>query len=175
MKRISFARRILSLGFVILVVMLFCTALFSCSGGEAPVGDKTGFSVLVEGVEIKPDMDMNEVIKVLQSDYKESHSSACPPFQGIERLYDFSALQITTYADDGKDLVMSVFLKDDSMNVSGVKIGSTVDEMTSALGTDYTESAGTYTYTAENGSTLKCIVKNGSVVSIRIVTGKADA
>lgn len=173
MKQTSFARRILSAFLLVLTVVLSCTAFVSCSGGETPAGSGAGFSILMKGVEIKPDMNMSEVIKVLGSDYKESHSSACPPFQGIERLCDFPALQITTYADDGNDFVMSIFLKDDSTNVSGVKIGSTVDEMTAALGTDYTESAGTYTYTAENGSTLKCIVKNGSVVSIRIVTGKA--
>lgn len=175
MKQTSFAQRILSLGLLILTVVLSCIALSACSGGETAAGGGAGFSILVKDVEIKPDMDMSEVIKVLGSDYRESHSSACPPFKGIEKLYDFSALQITTYASDGKDLVMSIFLKDDSANVSGVKIGSTVDEMTTALGAGYTESAGTYTYTAENGSTLKCIVKNGSVASIRIITGKADS
>ena len=174
MKRISFARRILS-AFLLALTVAFCIAsLSSCSDGAGNAEEGKGFSVTVNGSEIEPDMDFDEVKRILGTDYRESQSSACPPFEGIERLCDFSALQITTYADDGKDYVMSVFLKDDSTNVSGVKIGSSVDEMTAALGDDYKESAGTYTYTAENGSTLICIVRDGSVASIKLVTGKAD-
>ena len=71
---------------------------------------------------------------------------------------------------------MGIFLKDDSVNVAGVAVGSTVDEMKEKLGDSYKESgAGNYVYTASNGAKLKCMVKNGAVVSIQLLTKEADS
>lgn len=173
MKNKNFACSILKALSLALCLFTVLACLSACAGGSEE--EKSGYSVITEGLTIKPDMAMSEVLDVLGSMYDYSESSACPPFEGTEKLYDFVHLQITTYADGDTDRVMSIFLKDDAVDVSGVKIGSTVAEMTAALGEKYTESSGgTYVYTAENGSVLKCIVKDSGIVSIRIITEKAD-
>ena len=158
----------------LLAVLMLFACLSACN--DAGGGGGATYSVTVGGISIAPDMDMASVLSAIKESPKLSESSACPPFTGVEKLYEFSNIKITTYSEQGKDLIMSIFLKDDSLSLGGVKIGSTVAEMETALGTSYVQSGnGLYTYTSASGAKLKCIVKNGAVVSIELVTAKADA
>ena len=159
---------------MILLAVMLCASIASCSDGGSG-GDATGYSVTVAGKELTADMLMSDVKEALGSTYEVRESQACPPFSGTERLYDFSSLQVTTYEEDGKERVMVIFLKDESANASGVTIGSTVDEMKTALGEEYSMlGTGTYVYTAKDGSVLKCGVMNDAVRSITLTTEKAD-
>lgn len=157
----------------VILLLLFPCAV-SCSGGEkTPTAD---YSVTVGGVTLRPDMDMATVLPSLTETYKYSESSACPPFEGTEKLYDFTSVKITTYSKDGKDLIMGIFLKDDSVNVSGVAVGSSTEDMMAKLGEDFKETgAGIFVYTSKDGAKLKCIVKEGCVVSIQLLTKRADS
>jgi hypothetical protein len=156
------------------VLLMLFACLTACN--EAGGSGGASYSVSVGGITVTPDMDMASVLAAIKESPKLSESSACPPFTGVEKLYEFSNIKITTYSEQGKDLIMSIFLKDDSLSLGGVKIGSTVAEMETALGTSYVQSGnGLYTYTSASGAKLKCIVKNGAVVSIELVTAKADA
>jgi len=48
--------------------------------------------------------------------------------------------------------------------------------MKTKLGENYTESAsGICVYTAGNGSKLKCIVRDGAVASVQLLTKQADS
>ena len=158
--------------FLMLSMLTLC--LVAC--GEAGGGNGVTYTVSVGGISITPDMEMASVLSAIKETPKIRESSACPPFTGVEKLYEFSNIKITTYAEQGKDLIMSIFLKDDSLTLGGVKIGSTVAEMEAALGTAYVQSGnGLYTYTSASGAKLKCIVKNGAVASVELVTAKADS
>ncbi|MBR2907667.1 MAG: hypothetical protein IKC26_06445 [Clostridia bacterium] len=161
------------IAFAFLALML-CGVLVSCSDGGSE-GGETSYCVTVSGTDLKPDMEMKSVTAALGNANNVRESQACPPFTGTERLYDFAALQVTTYEESGTERVMVIFLKDESTSVSGVKIGSSVAEMKTALGEAYTMlGTGTYVYTADNGSVLKCGVKDDVVRSISITTEKAD-
>ena len=158
---------------LMLLCAAFLTVLVSCGGENASTAS---YSVTAGGVTLKPDMDMATVLSSITEEYKYGESSACPPFSGTEKLYDFTSVKVTTYSKDGKDLIMGIFLKDDSVNVSGVAVGATLEDMKEKLGETYTESGvGTYVYKAGDGSTLKCMVKNGAVVSIQLLTKEADS
>ena len=152
---------------LLLLAAITLALLASCNGG----GSGKGFSITYNGAEISPDMEMSELLAGVKENYTVSESSACPPFSGKEKLYVFSHIRVQTYEQDGKDYVMGIFLRDDSVAVSGVKIGATVAEMQKALGTDCENAGGPiYIYTAENGSKLKFIVKDGAVASIQLLT-----
>lgn len=179
MNNKNFARIFLKTASILLCFVLAIATLASCTGedgtGDSGAAEKKGYSITVEGTSISPDMDMAVALQALGSMYDSSESAACPPFEGVEKLYDFVHLQISTYADGDTDRIMSIFLKDDSVDVSGVKIGSTFEEMKTALGESYTVTGtDTYVYTAPNGSTLRIIVQSNAVRAIRIVTAKAE-
>ena len=153
---------------VLLLLVTSLALIASCGGGN---GSKSGFSMTYNGFSISPDMEMSELLAGVKESYTVSESSACPPFSGKEKLYVFSHIRVQTYEQDGKDFVMGIFLRDDSVSVNGVKIGATVAEMQKAFGTDAENAGGTiYIYTAENGAKLKFIVKDGAVASIQLLT-----
>lgn len=162
---------------LLLALLTLTCVLVSCGDGAGEGKEPTAdYSVTAGGVTLRPDMDMATVLASITETYKYSESSACPPFEGTEKLYDFTSVKVTTYSKDGKDLVMGIFLKDDSVNVSGVAVGASVDEMKSKLGEDCTEAGiGTYVYRGKGGVSLKCIVKDGAVASIQLLTGAADS
>ena len=168
-------KKLLFKGAMLLIALtLTLSALLSCGGSEENSGAE--YSVTVGGVTVKPDMDMAEILPAITETYKYSESSACPPFEGTEKLYDFTSIKITTYSKDGKDLVMGIFLKDESLNISGVSIGSSFEDMKTKLGENYAEAGvGNYVYTAKDGAKLKCVVKNGSVVLLQLITKAADS
>ena len=167
-------RSVMKFSACLLAFLMLTACLGACT--ESSGGGGATYSVLVGEISIAPDMDMASVLSAIKETPKIRESSACPPFTGVEKLYEFSNIKITTYAEQGKDLIMSIFLKDDSLTLSGVKIGSTVAEMEAALGTAYVQSGnGLYTYTSASGAKLKCIVKNGAVASVELVTAKADS
>ena len=152
---------------LLLLAAITVSLLASCGGGSSG----KGFSITYNGTEISPDMEMSALLSGVKENYTVSESSACPPFSGKEKLYVFSHIRVQTYEENGKDYVMGIFLRDDSVAIEGVKIGATVAEMQKALGTDCENAGGTiYIYTAENGSKLKFIVKDGAVASIQLLT-----
>ena len=159
---------------LVLVLAAFAAGLASCDSGAGNTG--VDYTVTAGGVTLRPDLAMDGVLASITESHTYSESSACPPFDGKEKLYDFTSVKITTYEKNGKDYIMGIFLKDDSVNVSGVSIGSSVEDMKTALGESYEEAGiGTYVYTAKDGSALKCIVKNGAVASIQLLTKEADS
>ena len=153
----------------LLLLLVTLVSLFaSCGGGK---GSEKGFSMTYNGFSISPDMEMSALLAGVKENYTVSESSACPPFSGKEKLYVFSHIRVQTYEQDGKDYVMGIFLRDDSVAINGVKIGATVAEMQKAFGTDCENAGGTlYIYTAGDGSKLKFVVKDGAVASIQLLT-----
>lgn len=167
-------KKLLFKGLAVLLTLTLAVATLLACDGDSSSG--ATYTVTVGGVTLEPDMDMATVLSSITESYKYSESSACPPFSGTEKLYDFTSVKITTYSKDGKDLIMGIFLKDDSVSVSGLTVGASLDDMKAKLGDSYTESgAGNCVYTASNGAKLKCLVKNGTVVSIQLLTKQADA
>lgn len=154
---------------LVLACLLLLLPIMTACGGTETSG--TEYSVTYQGVTLSPDMEMSTVLSSLTETYTYSESSACPPFSGTEKLYEYAGVKIQTYSEGGKDYIMGIFLRDDSVNVSGVTIGTTVEEMQKALGDDYTSAGSSiYIYTAKSGAQLKCIVREGAVVSVELLT-----
>ena len=96
-------------------------------------------------------------------EYSEVASCA---FDGLDKTYKYEHYEITTYPEDGKEKIFSIYFLDESIATKeGLSLGSSYDDMINLYGDDFEKNENLYTYT--NGSTLlNCIVENDVVTSI---------
>lgn len=131
------------------------------SSGKEP----SGFAFEHNGVKIYMNTDAEPIINALGEPLHYFEAESCA-FKGLDKTYTYAGFEITTYPMDGKDYISSVYLMDDTVSTpEGIYIGSSVDDMITAYGNDYTESSGSYTYIKDD-SKLQFIVKNGEIASI---------
>ncbi len=124
-----------------------------------------GFEFDYNGTAIQMNTDATSVLKALgdPQDYFEAKSCA---FDGMDKTYYYSGIELTTYPNGDKDYISSLYFKDDSVSTKeGIYIGSTLEEMLAAYGDDYKGENGSYTYT-KGESSLMFIVENDEVTSI---------
>ena len=69
--------------------------------------------------------------------YFESESCA---FQGMDKVYTYGSVVINTYPEEGKDYVLTIELKDDTITTAeGIYIGSSKADVVAAYGTATSE------------------------------------
>ena len=90
---------------------------------------------------------------------------------GMDHVYTYKDIEIVTNIDDTdkSETVYSVyFITDKVATPEGIKIGSTVDELVQALGDNYDEFNGTYTFTGQ-GVYITIQTKKNVVTSIEYI------
>lgn len=125
-----------------------------------------GYVFAHNDVSFTVDMEAAPVIEALgePTSYYEVPSCA---FEGLEKIYDYTSFEITTYELDGADYIANIFLKDDLVETpEGVSLFMTYDDMAAAYGEDFTESEGQYVYTKDNMK-LIFIATDGEILSIQ--------
>ena len=124
-----------------------------------------GFSFLYKDTEISVGTDMAPVLSALgePTSYFESNSCA---FQGLDKVYTYGSVIIRTYPQDGDDYILSVELKDDSIQTpEGVSIGNTLEFAESVYGKPDEKNGGSLVYKKGN-SVLSFIAKNDEISAI---------
>ena len=137
---------------------------------QAAVITGWAYTFETEGVEISMDQDASEVLSQLgkAESYYEAQSSS---YQGKEKVYTYKGFELSTYPSGSADYVKSIwFLNEETVTPEGIHIGSTIDEMTTAYGDDYTEANGKYQYVSEDGI-LAFYTKKGLVSGIEYKSG----
>ena len=98
--------------------------------------------------------------------YFEAASCA---FDGLDKIYTYGGIELTTYPDGDKDYISSIRLLDNTTATpEGVTIGSTPSEVTAAYGDGYTDSGDLYTWESDN-ATLSILFENGAVISVEYI------
>jgi hypothetical protein len=143
---------------------------------EAPAAETNSDSVTQEGksedyafkyndVDIHMNTEAEPVIEALgdYTDYFEAQSCA---FQGLDKIYYYGGFEVDTYPNNGVDFISCVDFKDDTVSTpEGIYIGSTLKDVLTAYGKEYTEDKGAYTYVKED-SRLTFIIENDTVTAI---------
>lgn len=127
-----------------------------------------GYSFDLGGTTIELNAEMAPIVAVLgeADSYFESESCA---FQGMDKVYTYGSVVITTYPVDGVDYVYTIELKDDTVETEeGVYIGSTIDEVTTAYGEPKEDTGTAYIY--ENGKSQLSFIFSDDVVSNIVYT-----
>lgn len=144
------------------------TELVKAEETTAAAVSHSGFTFIANGIEIGMNEPAAPIVEALgsASNYFESPSCA---FQGIDKTYTYSGFELYTYPKNKVDYVSSIYILDESVSTKeGIHLGSALEEMTAAYGSDYKEDLGAYTYTKDK-STLTFIIDNGTVSSIEYV------
>ncbi len=113
---------------------------------EASKTTTEGFSFQYNEVTIPMNVDVAPIIEALgeSNDYFEAASCA---FQGLDKIYYYSGFELGTYPNGDKDYVSYVTLLDDSVTTDkGVYVGSALEEVTAAYGSEYTVEGSSYVY-----------------------------
>ncbi len=162
--------------FIILVlVAALCLTLVACSGGDKkpadsgnePAGTVTsdGYTVKVKGTEVALDAKMAPLAETLGEPTKYFESESCA-FQGLDKVYTYGGVVISTYPMDEVDYVLSVELKDDTVSTAeGVSIGDSLSKVTEKYG-DPTETLPTAVSYTKGGVKLSFFLENDAVTSI---------
>ena len=149
-----------------LVFVLIMNLLCACDNSS--VSDKSDleqdFILVYKGVEIVPGAEMAPVKEALgePTSYYESISCA---FEGMDKIYTYGSIQITTYTEKDVDYIYTIVLLDDGIATpEGIYIGSDVLNVISAYGEMELEQ-NVVIYTQGNTS-ITLGFRDGVVVSI---------
>lgn len=124
-----------------------------------------GFSFVYKGTKIQLNAEAAPIIAALgESDsYFESESCA---FQGLDKVYTYGSIVISTYPESEVDYINIIELKDDTVETEeGVYIGASMDDVTAAYGTPVKETDTSCIYVKGN-SQLSFIFEGDAVSSI---------
>lgn len=135
------------------------------SGEEKQQGQTEGFQFEYNDIAIPMNVDAAPILEKLgeSMDYFEAPSCA---FQGLDKIFYYSAFELSTYPQGDKDYVSSVNLLDDTVTTKeGIYLGSTLEDVVNAYGEGYTEENGFYTYTLGD-SKLTFVIENDAVTAI---------
>ena len=119
---------------------------------SAPPLNKKGalpeqFIFVYNGANIVMDEDAAQLFQDIGQPDKTFESPSCA-FNGVDKLLYYKGFTVSTYpADDGKDRIKSITLKDPSVSTQeGLRLGMSLDDMESVYGKDYTNMLDLYSY-----------------------------
>ncbi len=124
-----------------------------------------GYSLTYQNMNISVDADASPIVEALgePSSYFESPSCAA---EGTGKLYTYSDIEIQTYPDGDKDLILYVMLRTDSLATDeGIDLSSSKDDVIAAYGQPTSEGDGSLSY-EKGGMSLNFLFDGDSMISI---------
>lgn len=168
-------RRVLAL-----LLAVSCVFLCACGGGnnEGNAGNnnsenkqenEASYIFTYDGMEISVNEDIESVVNKLGEPIAYYEAASCA-FDGMDKFYTYSSFQLDTYPKDGKDMLASIYFKDDLVKTTeGISLYMTKADMIKAYGEATTVNGNEYTYEKGNGC-LYFILEGEEIISIEYQT-----
>lgn len=140
--------------------------------GAGTSAASNGYTFDLSGVSVAMNAEMAPIVDELgeADSYFESESCA---FQGLDKVYTYGSVQISTYPENDVDYVYSVVLKDDTVETpEGIMIGSSKDDVIAAYGDPTTETDASLSYT--KGDCILAFILDGDTVTDITYTAITD-
>lgn len=166
----------------VLALLLAVSSVFLCACGGGDNSGNTGnnnsenetkneasYVFTYEGMEISVNEDIESVVDKLGEPVAYYEAASCA-FEGLDKFYTYSSFQLDTYPKDGKDLVASIYFKDDLVKTTeGISLYMSKDDMIEAYGEATTVNDNVYIYEKGNGC-LYFILDGDEIISIEYQT-----
>ena len=129
-----------------------------------------GFVFDAGGVMIAADMDMDELKPQLAESKSIFEAPSCAG-EGISYIYNYVSYEVETYpAEDGKNLIARITLKDDTVATNeGIDLSMTKADVIRTYGEDYEESANQLIY-EKDGYKIYFIFDGDNIISIEYIS-----
>lgn len=160
--------RKLTITMVIIISLVIIVALCMVIKNKQNITDKdaqmTTFSIKYNNVEIVPGTEFAE--DAIKEEYELSEIPSCA-FDGIDKVYTYSNVEIIVAEIEGKNTVYSVyFLNDEEQTEEGIKISDSKELMIEKYGEQYEQTLeNKYTY-VKGKVELSFIIENEIITSI---------
>lgn len=121
------------------------------------------FALKYQGVNIELWAEAEPVIAALGDSLSYFEAESCA-FEGLDKIYTYSSIELSTVPLDGIDHISLIVLLDDTVATNeGIRIGSSVDDVVAAYGDDYNVQGQSYTYI--HGETMLMFIFEDDVVA----------
>ncbi|MDO4261508.1 MAG: hypothetical protein Q4C82_05475 [Eubacteriales bacterium] len=132
--------------------------------GREQADDSGGYAFDYEGLSIRVDEPMADVLAALGEPDKYYEAASCA-FDGLDKMYTYGSFEIDTYPDGGTDYISAVILKDDLVSTAeGASIGDAQEDVTAIYGEGREESG--MTVYEKDGMKLCFLFQDGAAVSV---------
>ena len=145
------------------------------SGGQTKVtvtessGDaKANKNDTANGVNIVLDAETEPVVKAIGGNPVYTEKPSCA-YVGIDYTYDYGAFVLYAQSKDGKELINTVEVRSDAVDVCGTKVGLTLPEVKKILGQPSSDDETALTY-VKNGIELQFITDDSGKVVLILYT-----
>lgn len=133
------------------------------SPAAAEPGTADGFVFSAKGCEIAMKAPAEPIVAALGEPKSYTEEPSCA-FDGLDKTYYYGSFYMTTYPEDGKDFIYSLWFADDSVSTAeGVCIGMAQADVEKAYGADSFNGSNAYILT--QGETRLTIILTENAVS----------
>lgn len=135
----------------------------------AITAEESVYEIQLPAATIQMNQEAAAVLQALGKEESYFEAPSCA-FQGMDKIYTYKDLEITTYPLNGKEYISSVyFLNGDISTKEGIKIGSSYNDMVKAYGKTYQEQNGVYRYTKKDCELVFYLNKSKVVTNIEYI------
>lgn len=133
-----------------------------------------GYVFTYKGTDVVIDADATTYVTAFGEPVSYYETPSCA-FDNLDKFYTYQGFEIDTYYMDGKDLVLSVVLLDDTVSTTeGICIGDAQDKVKTVYGEPAETTDNSATYKKDNMK-LVFIFKDGAVAAIEYKSLVLDA
>ena len=146
---------------ILLIALILLTACTSAPAGRRPL------SLDYDGVAVTVGTPVDDLLALWGEDYTRQESKSCAGV-GVDALYTFPSMRLYTFAPEGGvEVVTAMTYTDDGVDTCGVRIGATVEQITSVLGTPDEQSA-TVMVWHDGTAALTVTLRDGRVTGVML-------
>ncbi len=158
----------------LILAMLMLLTFAGCGGSDnnSSAGDNgsaskdAGYTFTYNGTKIAMTDAAEPITTALGEPVSYTEETSCA-FEGLDKTYNYGSFFLTTYPENDKDYVYSLWFADDSVSTEeGIYIGSTKADVERAYGTEGFNGDNAYTVT-KGCSKLIIILTDGAVSSVQ--------